>query len=685
MSQIIQLHHFTPRELKAINRVRLYHKFHALSHIISGDGYHYRKLCPNYIPTYTDERPKPNIQCTSADYNIWNEALRHLPLKTASPALGSWLHNDTSTYACLHDTTTNIVYRQLNDGWAEYTESVKRHTRSQPIYTYSQDNLILPPNLSRGTYSIGHHTPGNAIIFEGSAPVTPLTISINSTLRSILTSWGNMWLWDNIQVYGDGSWLPNAISRGSITLVCNGSYQPILSHDRGGAALIIECNITHQRVTGYIPTTSGTSSAYRAELTGIYAGLAYLLAVITLHQITDGSIQVHCDNERAIFLSEIVGPRLPAKTTHADVLRLIRYIHNQLPITVSFAHIYGHQDDHVAFTELSREVQLNVTCDQLAKAGLRRDITYNKPVHNTLPIEQIAIFIDGRKVTGSVGKPLRNAISRQRMCNHLASNKCLTPQAFDKVDWNSLESTMSTLGTQYKLWATKHVSGFCATNKMLSYRTPSHTTKCPCCQNVTIEDTHHQVHCTDPQRVSLWNDTTQELETWLSEQDTEPALHTTITCYLRHKGTLSFLDSKPRSLVLSTAQDEIGWDNFLEGKLTTEIRSIQAKHLGIPASNKTVTKWMTGLISFLLKIIHSQWIYRNEVVHKRTADGLKRIEGANIRIAIRSQLKLGPSTLDDEDKFLVNHTFQEINQWHGEEKKIWLCAIKAARLASSQV
>ena len=137
--------------------------------------------------------------------------------------------------------------------------------------------------------------------------------------------------------------------------------------------------------------------------------------------------------------------------------------------------------------------------------------------------------------------------------------------------------------------------------------------------------------------------------------------------------------------MLSTAQDEIGWDNFIEGKLTTEIRLIQAKHLDIPASNKTVTKWITGLISYLIKIIHSQWIYRNEVVHKRTADGLKRIEGANIRIAIRSQLKLGPSTLDDEDKFLVNHTFQEINQWHGEEKKIWLCAIKAARLASSQV
>ena len=63
-----------------------------------------------------------------------------------------------------------------------------------------------------------------------------------------------MWLWDNIQVDGDGSWLPDAIRNGTITLVCDGSYQPTLSHDRGGAAWILECNSIRQRVIGYLPT-----------------------------------------------------------------------------------------------------------------------------------------------------------------------------------------------------------------------------------------------------------------------------------------------------------------------------------------------------------------------------------------------------------------------------------------------
>ena len=681
MSQIVQLNHFSTNALRSINRVRLVYKCYAMSHIISGDGYRYRNLSPNFIQTNIDHVQYPNVQHTNTDMDVWIEALACLPLGHTIPSLGPWHQDNLSNCVCLHDKTTNIVYRRHHHNWEEYTENPKRTTRSRPSYTFSRINLILPPDLNRGTYSIAHNAPVNTIIFEGSSSITPLAVTPNSTLQLIFSSWGNTWLWDNVQVDGDGSWLQDAISNGTIMLVCDGSYQPTISHNRGGAAWILECNTTQQRVIGYLPTTSSSSSAYRAELTGIYAGLAYLLAITKLHGLTHGQIQVHCDNERAVLLSKIVGPRLSAKTSHADVLRLIRYIHHQLPMSVSFTHIYGHQDDHMAFEELSRETQLNIACDQLAKAGLRRDITNNTPKFDVLPKEQIVIFIDGCKTTGSVGKPLRNAISRIRMRSHLIHNKSMTAKAFDLVDWDSVGKTIHNMKTQYRLWATKHVSGFCATNKMLSYRKPSHVTKCPCCQEDTIEDTRHQVHCKDPQRITLWNDKIQNLDEWLTDNNTEPNLHITIIRYLQHKGTQSFSELSLYPSSLSIAQDEIGWDNFLEGKVSNEICPLQATYLDTIPSDKIVTTWITGLISHLIKIIRSQWIYRNEIVHKRTADGLKQVEGANIRIAIRSQLRQGTTGLDDEDKFLVWHTYQEINNWSGDEKKLWLCAIKAARLA----
>ena len=98
-------------------------------------------------------------------------------------------------------------------------------------------------------------------------------------------------------------------------------------------------------------------------------------------------------------------------------------------------------------------------------------------------------------------------------------------------------------------------------------------------------------------------------------------------------------------------------------------------------STKTALFWTSQLISKLLLLIHSQWIYRNNVVHKRTRDGLKRKEGLYIKSKIYHEMALGMSHLDAEDRFLMNNTEQDILVMTGVEIKIWLRAIAAARLA----
>ena len=120
----------------------------------------------------------------------------------------------------------------------------------------------------------------------------------------------------------------------------------------------------------------------------------------------------------------------------------------------------------------------------------------------------------------------------------------------------------------------------------------------------------------------------------------------------------------------------------MEGKITTEIRHLQHQYLISISSPIPIQQWISNLISQLLHILHSQWLYRNEVVHRRTKDGLKRSEGAAIRIAIRVQLRLGTQDLDVEDHFLLHHTYDEISTWTGEGKKLWLHAIKSARQAA---
>ena len=134
-------------------------------------------------------------------------------------------------------------------------------------------------------------------------------------------------------------------------------------------------------------------------------------------------------------------------------------------------------------------------------------------------------------------------------------------------------------------------------------------------------------------------------------------------------------------LKLAEEQDMIGWNNFTEGKISQEFRKVQHEYLDSIDSTKTALFWTSQLISKLLLLIHSQWIYRNNVVHKRTRDGLKRKEGLYINSKIHHEMALGISQLDVEDRFIMNNTAQDILVMTGVEKKIWLRAIAAARLA----
>ena len=165
------------------------------------------------------------------------------------------------------------------------------------------------------------------------------------------------------------------------------------------------------------------------------------------HKATFGPRSDTLPKQKAILLSSITGSRLPQKNPHADVLRLIRATVIKLPIPTKFQHIYGHQDKWLPYSSLSRPSQLNVICDKLAKAGLKRDISHNTQVYDILPQEQISIFIDGSKVTGSVGRPLRDAISKIQLRNHLDEKGILSAESFDHIDWQGIYGAMNSFST----------------------------------------------------------------------------------------------------------------------------------------------------------------------------------------------------------------------------------------------
>ena len=112
------------------------------------------------------------------------------------------------------------------------------------------------------------------------------------------------------------------------------------------------------------------ANAYRSELLGLYAVLATVLVVTTLHKVSTGSFSVRCDNEKSLYLLSLLNLKVPSKLQHSDILCSIWVVRNSLPLSISFMHITAHQDDAIMYYSLDSMSQLNVDCELLAKSAL---------------------------------------------------------------------------------------------------------------------------------------------------------------------------------------------------------------------------------------------------------------------------------------------------------------------------
>ena len=98
-----------------------------------------------------------------------------------------------------------------------------------------------------------------------------------------------------------------------------------------------------------VPGPASAQNSYRAELFGIYVTLCTVEATVTKYHITEGHIQLHCDNLWSINKSIFAKSRVEGiNTHHYDILWALNRLLRKLPISVEFFHVYGHQAESVA-------------------------------------------------------------------------------------------------------------------------------------------------------------------------------------------------------------------------------------------------------------------------------------------------------------------------------------------------
>ena len=499
-------------------------------------------------------------------------------------------------------------------------------------------------------------------------------------------------MWEQLDIGTDLTWLVKAIQEGTAVAVTDGSYNKKLAPNISGAGWIIRCKVTGKEVRGSFSEYSTSAGSYRGELLGTLAINTFLLAVEEYYHIHKNETVVFCDNKGAIYTFSKKTKRVPSGMKHADIQRAKRTVEARMKSKLKHKHVYGHQDDRRSRRSLSLEAWLNCACDELAKgAVVRAAMSTNIEKHPILPLEQATVYLCGEKQTTDITKGLRYHIGRAQAKQLYAERErnAMSSEEFEDVAWEDLRNFHKGKPMMYSLWYGKQCSGYCGTGKWLRRYDTGADSSCPNCAQ-EVEDADHLNKCPDFGRSQLWTRQVRELEEWLHSHHTQYHLARLIPAYLLGRGKVNFSDlgnrvkldgGMPKGIrQAGHRQDCIGWRHFTEGKVSLAIREVQNLYLSLlPTTELTIDSWMKGLITKLVAMTHSQWIYRNITKHHHTHGTIRLGERKQIVQEIERQLEMGTTSLDTECACLLEIPQEELYNWSSEQQQYWLHAVKAAR------
>ena len=689
--ECILRHDFCQDDVVSINIVRHFKQVYFLSDLVCCDG---TSLLPDIwkcdttvASSYTFPRECP----TAADFAVWNTAIDCIfgTTRCLTPRLGPFLRlpprhthwktnisRDSLTLCGPHNHATQQF--QLIGG--------RRITRRGRLFQKQPSTNHPESDSHLATVLV---VDQNTVTLHSCAPLPQPTKRPMLSPRDIISHMANQTLWNTLDLDGDGCWITDSIRSGSLVCCHDGSFMGDLDPAVCSAAGLLLCRSTGKVATISVAEQSNikTASNYRAEILGGLMVTLILQAATTDRSIQYSSVEVFCDNIGVVRHGNDSGGRLKEGQAQLDVLRALKLTVSSLPCTVRFSHVYGHADSHTDWDGLTPSQQLNVLCDAQAKSALLKAIATSSFIISSFPGETVCVGIQGRKITADIrdniyahwGYGVAKELYHARGIIHRSF--------FDLVDWTALQHTMTRYSKQMRIWVTKHVSHFCGTNRRLSQmgRHSSITNHCPCC-GMADENTHHIVRCKDPGRTQIFHECVADLVQWLQSSGCEDDLTLLIEAYLLSRG-----DSKLCELLQNTSpysqfvadQDNVGWDNFVEGRVVTSLFGLMHKRLTAIGSRLTILSWSHTFIRLLIAIPHKQWCFRNTRLHLPSLEGKTCAQHKKIIDRVKHSMTIDPDALLPQHRSLLEVDYRQLGSGSTTDRQIWLADIDSAISAAA--
>ena len=513
----------------------------------------------------------------------------------------------------------------------------------------------------------------------------PTQTTVSATVPDLLEalrSYDAPSLWRSLNLGEDSDWIKSALLKRTLKPVHDGSYMPELKSDLCSAALVLQCVKTGKMATVTVVerTNSKTASNYHGELLGSLL-LALILRAASLDtNVCYLDVDAYCDNMGVVLHCNDCFRSLPEKQCQADLIGTIRQILANLPFRVLYHHVYGHQDKNVSFDDLSFEEQLNVLTDKQAKDALHAGVAADRYIDSAFPLENVRVLVDGKEVSASVKLALYAAWGWSA-AKALYQEKCIVSSYnFDLIYHEGCHLAIKAFPQMFRVWLTRQTSGFAGTNCQLSRTTQGVRNRCPCCGH-RDESMAHITRCKDPGRQKMFRESTMQLVDWLLTTDMDFDLVAMIQAYLCTSGDGSMLElasGYPSLSDFAMDHDTLGWDNFLGGRISRKLVSLQTAYLCQAQSTLRPQMWCKNFIQCLLNITHRQWLYRNAKIHFKKLEGKSTTEHEAVIFQVRAMMLMDPEQLLPQHRSLLEQDFQWLGRGSTADRQIWLVQMNSA-------
>jgi len=195
-------------------------------------------------------------------------------------------------------------------------------------------------------------------------------------------------------------------------------------------------------------------NSYWAELQGMHSLLLYLNTMCKFFRVQSGLVLVACNNSTVIALCQYHGSSPPPDTSHLDLICSIWTLWDALPLSLTFCHVCGHQDDLVAVACLDPLAQINVGADTLAKEHQQSLISHGHMM-SYLPLASKvwSCWLSSQKVIHDPHYIISHHLGIHSTKEYLIQKQLFSPLSFDLVNWPAQQSATASLPDQLAMWS----------------------------------------------------------------------------------------------------------------------------------------------------------------------------------------------------------------------------------------